>query len=84
MRLIDAVRMAAGKSGGAEPAAAPAGSAFFEEGTITSVDGFNVCQVSIGSRSVTAKPVTDEPMKVNMRVFVSQSTEGWIIHGGKK
>ncbi len=83
MRLIDAVRLVAGKGGGAEPKTAPTG-AFFEEGTVTSVDGFNVCQVSIGAKTVTAKPVTDEPMKVNMRVYVSESSEGWIIHGGKK
>ncbi len=84
MRLIDAVRLAAGKSAPAEAKPAVAGGAFFEVGTITSVDGFNVCQVSIGSKTVTAKPVTDEPMKVNMRVYVSESSEGWIIHGGKK
>ena len=48
--------------------------AFFEEGLVISVDG----------QTVSATPVTDEPFRANMKVWVSQSTEGWIVHGGKR
>ena len=57
---------------------------FFEEGLVVSVDGVGGLTVSVGGKTVSAKPVTDEPFRANMKVWVSQSTEGWIVHGGKR
>ena len=58
--------------------------AFFEEGLVVSVDGVGGLTVSVDGKTVSAKPVTDEPFRANMKVWVSQSTEGWIVHGGKR
>ena len=58
--------------------------AFFEEGLVVSVDGVGGLTVTVGGQTVSAKPVTDEPFRANMKVWLSQSTEGWIVHGGKR
>jgi hypothetical protein len=64
--------------------AGQASTAFFEEGLVISLDGVGALTVRVGGQTVSAKPVTDEPFRANMTVWVSQSTEGWIVHGGKR
>lgn len=82
MRLVDAVRQIArevlgdGPSGGAGP------ESFFEQGSVLSVDGQGVMTVDFGGKTVQAKPVTDEPLTVGMRVWVSHAAEDYIVHGG--
>ncbi len=53
-----------------------------QQGEVVQVDGVGGLVVSVGGRTVTAKPVTDEPYRVGAKVWVSASSEGWIVHGG--
>ena len=78
--LVQAIRALAQR--GSAPG--QASTAFFEEGLVVSVDGVGGLTVRVGGQTVSAKPVTDEPFRANMKVWVSQSTEGWIVHGGKR
>ena len=81
MRLIDAVRQIAQETLGGKSSAG-AGGSFFEQGKVASVDGRGILTVECSAGTVQAKPVTDEPLTVGMRVWVSQSSEGYIVHGG--
>lgn len=80
MRLIDAVRAVIGQ----KEATPSAGGVFFEEALVVSVGGTGELTISVPGQTVTAKAVTDEPFRANMKVWASQSTEGWIVHGGKR
>jgi len=81
MRLIQALRLLAeGKEGTPQPQASSG--AFFDKGLIESVGGTGLLMVKVNGQSVDAKPVTDEPFKKDQYVWVSRSTEGWIVHGG--
>jgi hypothetical protein len=82
MRLIDAIRDIAKSLG--TPAAKPAttGAAFFEQGEVVSVDGLGALTVRCSAGTVSAKPVTDEPFRASMKVWISQSSDGYIVHGG--
>ncbi len=79
--LIDAIRQI-GWAGlpASRHTGPPAG--FFEQGEIVQVDGAGGLVVSVGGKTVLAKPVTDEPFRIGARVWVSESSEGWIVHGG--
>ena len=84
MRLIDAIRII-GQSlvpTGTQPMGAPpqAGT-FFEQGTVESVSPLGLLSVKRSAGSVSATPVTDEPIKPGMLVWVSQSSEGYLVHG---
>ncbi len=80
MRLIDAVRALAPQSSG-KPSAP---GAFFEQGVVVAAQGPTSVTVTIRGTTVSAKPVTDEPFTAGMLVWVSQSTEGWLVHGSVK
>ena len=78
MRLIDAVRALRDT-----PSGSPSGAgAFFSQGVVVAAQGPASVTVTIGGVTVSAKPVTDEPLTAGMLVWVSQSTEGWLVHGG--
>lgn len=79
--LVQAIRALAQQGSGT---GGQVSTAFFEEGLVVGVDGVGALIVSVGGKTVSAKPVTDEPFRANMKVWVSQSTEGWIVHGGKR
>ena len=78
--LVQAIRALARQ--GSEPGQVT--TAFFEEGLVISVDGVGGLTLRVDGQTVSAKPVTDEPFRAGMKVWVSQSTEGWIVHGGKR
>jgi len=80
--LVQALRALAQQGSGPGPVKVT--TAFFEEGLVVSVDGVGGLTVTVGGQTVSAKPVTDEPFRANMKVWLSQSTEGWIVHGGKR
>jgi hypothetical protein len=79
--LLQAIRALAQQGSGAP---GQVSTAFFEEGLVVSVNGVGGLTVNVTGKTVSAKPVTDEPFRANMKVWVSQSTEGWIVHGGKR
>jgi len=80
--LADAIRSLIGRPTGRTGRTGPTGSAFFAQGTITAVDGVGRLTIEVQGRSVTAKPATDEPFKTGMRVWASDSPEGWVVIGG--
>jgi hypothetical protein len=57
---------------------------FFLQGVVEQVFGNGGIMVNTSAGVVIAKPVTDEPMQVGMRVWVSSTADKntWLIHGG--
>lgn len=55
---------------------------FFERGEVQEVLGTGEVLVLVAGRVVHATPVTDEPYRKGMLVFVSETPEGTIVHGG--
>jgi hypothetical protein len=80
-RLIDAVRAIAREATPTAKQPTPTGP-FFERGEVVNVDGNGVLTVKIGTQTVSARPVTDEPFTAKMMVWVSASSDGYIVHGG--
>jgi len=65
---------------GASGPAAPKG--FMLKGQVVSFPGTGNWMVSIEGQVVEAKPTTDEVFADGSMVWVSQTPEGWVIHGG--
>lgn len=84
MRLIEAIRLIGRSLNPSTPQQSGGGAAgtFFEQGAVESVSPLGILTVKCSAGSVTATPVTDEPIKTGMLVWVSQSSEGYLVHGG--
>jgi hypothetical protein len=83
MRLIDAIRLIGrSQTPGAPQPSGGGGETFFEQGAVESVSPLGILSVKCSAGSVSARPVTDEPIKAGMLVWVSQSSEGYIVQGG--
>jgi len=80
--LAEAIRGVFGSPTGRTRPTGQTDSGFFSQGTITAVDGVGGLTIEVHGRSVAAKPATDEPFKVGMRVWASDSPEGWVVIGG--
>ena len=66
---------------GTEPDAAEA----FTRATVQSLLGDGRVMVSIGGKTTHfAVPTTDEPFSIGDIVWVSETSVGWIIHGGAR
>jgi len=55
-----------------------------EEALVTTLMEDGRLTVKMQDREVVAVPVTDEPFEVSMRVWVSRTKEGVIVHGSIK
>jgi len=55
-----------------------------EEALVTSLMEDGRLTVKLEDKEVVATPVTDEPFEVSMRVWVSRTKEGVIVHGSIK
>ena len=83
MRLIEAVRLIGQSANPSTPQPSGGGSGtFFDQAVVESVSPLGILSVKCSAGSVTATPVTDEPIQTGMLVWVSQSSEGYIAHGG--
>ena len=79
--LSDLIRTIAGKKD--TPVKRTIAGSFFLQGVIEQVLGTGSIMVNAPVGLVVAKPVTDEPLKPGMRVWVSstQDKSTWLVHG---
>lgn len=85
MRLIEAIQRIGRPLNPSTPQPSGGGSGtFFEQTVVESVSPLGILSVKCSAGIVTATPVTDEPIKTGMLVWVSQSSEGYLVHGGVK
>lgn len=64
-------------------AGAPAeGEPLVQRARLSSWQGSGLLSVEVGGRIVEAQPATDEVYKDGAEVWVSRTSEGWIVHGG--
>jgi hypothetical protein len=84
MRLIEAIQIIGRSLNPSTPQQSGGGGAgaFFDTGVVESVSPLGILSVKLWAGTVTATPVTDEPIKPGMLVWVSQSSEGYLVHGG--
>jgi len=66
----------------AQAGAAPEAEPLIQRGKLSAWQGSGLLSVEVGGRVVEAQPATDEVLKDGAEVWVSKTSEAWIVHGG--